>query len=267
MLPEFLINWDSFLKIPGFTMAYATGLIIVVAIAFAFSAHSVGRILKQWKELFGGHVGKTEKMKSRRELSVGIALFLFGFAAVGWGRWYFIQTAILEKSILQGGGLDVTDILQFAGAMLGNVIVYLLGLLWSFLKHDAMPEFSELRTEVDTLEARRLRLFERFLTSRNQQHIQKAQRALEKLSQQEQLQRKQLDRYNEARQLFGVLRRKDEEIVAVLNEYKVRLVKRVKASKSSLRFRVEDIRVAELEAESFLTVDQFSALPLQLPYL
>jgi hypothetical protein len=42
MLPEFLINWDSFLKIPGFTEAYATGLMLVVAIAFGFSAHSVG---------------------------------------------------------------------------------------------------------------------------------------------------------------------------------------------------------------------------------
>src|SRR5262249_38236503 len=42
MLPEFLINWDSFLKIPGFTPAYATGLMLVVAVAFGFSAHSMG---------------------------------------------------------------------------------------------------------------------------------------------------------------------------------------------------------------------------------
>ena len=69
MLPEFLINWDSFLKIPGFTPAYATGLMLVVAIAFGFSAHSVGRIIKQWKELFGGHVEFTERRKARQGIN------------------------------------------------------------------------------------------------------------------------------------------------------------------------------------------------------
>ena len=91
MLPEFLINWDSFLKIPGFTPAYATGLMLVVAVAFGFSAHSMGRIIKQWKELFGGHVEFTERRKATRELIVGALLFLIAITAVGWGRWFFIQ--------------------------------------------------------------------------------------------------------------------------------------------------------------------------------
>jgi len=101
MLTEFLINWHSFLKIPGFTPAYATGLMLVIAVAFGFSAHSVGRIIKQWKELFGGHVEFTERRKAKRELIVGTLLFLIAITAVGWGRWFFIQGAILEKTILR----------------------------------------------------------------------------------------------------------------------------------------------------------------------
>ena len=174
ILPEFLINWDSFLKIPGFTPAYATGLMLVVAVAFGFSAHSIGRITKQWKELFGGHVEFTERRKALRELIAGTLLFLIAITAVGWGRWFFIQGAILEKTILRGGGFEFSDLVQFVGAMLGNVLVYLLGLLWSFVKHDSIPEFSEVRYELTKVQRKLIAAFNKYLTRRNQQHFQKA---------------------------------------------------------------------------------------------
>jgi hypothetical protein len=198
---------------------------------------------------------------------VGIALFLLGIAAVGWGRWYFIQGVILEKLILQGRGLEWTDIFQFTGAMLGNVIVYLLGVWWSFAKHDSVPEFSELRHRLEELETRKLHLFERLLTSRNQQHILNAQHIVDQLRNRESAQQKGLDGYNTARQSFAGIQRKDTEVVAMLNDYKLRLIKRIKNGKASPRFRIEDIQQAELEAERFLSVDQFSGSPLKLPCL
>ena len=208
MLPEFLINWDSFLKIPGFTPAYATGLMLVVAVAFGFSAHSIGRITKQWKELFGGHVDFTERRKALRELIVGILLFLIAITAVGWGRWFFIQGAILEKIILRGGGLEFSDLVQFVGAMLGNVLVYLLGLLWSFAHHDSIPEFCESRYELSKVQRKLIVAYNKYLTRRNQQHFQRAIKDRTQAQRIEDNQRK-LDGYAQARQQFARLKNKD----------------------------------------------------------
>lgn len=266
MLPEFLINWDSFLKIPGFTQAYATGLILVVAIAFAFSAHSIGRVTKQWKELFGGHIDFTERKKTQRELIVGTSLFLLGLAAVGWGRWFFIQGAILEKSILRGGGLEFEDFLQFGGAMLGNILVYLLGVLWSFMKHDSVPEFSELRFELEKTQGRLIEAFNKFLTRRNQQHIQKAQKNKVQAERVDQSQKK-LDGYPLARLQFAKLKNKDAEVLALLREYRNLLIATLKAASDPRTLQIEDVRVAELSTLIRLTPDQYSASQLEMRYL
>jgi hypothetical protein len=267
MCPEFLINWDSFLKIPWFTPAYATGLILVVAIGFAFSAHSVGKILKQWKELFGGHVAHTEKMRSVRELTIALILLCLGMAAVAVGRWFFILPSIQEKEMLQGGGLDTTDIIQFGGVMLGNFIVYLLGVLWSFYKHDAVPGFSELREQVERLEKRELNLFERDLTKRNQRHIQQAQKLLEQLNRVEAAQKQQLQGYDVARELFGKLKHKDEQVVALLLEYRNRLIGKAKSMKPARWFSYDDIAKIDVDMEMKLSPDQYAAIPVGLRYL
>ncbi len=266
MLPEFLINWDSFLKIPGFTPAYATGLILVVAIAFGFSAHSLGRIIKQWKELFGGHVEFTERKKARRELIVGTLLFLISITAVGWGRWFFIQGAILEKTILRGGGLEFDDLVQFVGAMLGNILVYLLGLLWSFLKHDSIPEFSELRYELTKVQKKLIDAFNKYLTRRNQQHMQKADKDRGQLQRVEDAQKKQ-EGYAQARQYFARFKNKDAEVIALMKEYRNRLLAKVKSDPNPRFLQIDDVRATEMETLIRLSPDQYASIPLEVRYL
>jgi hypothetical protein len=265
MLPEFLINWDSFLKIPGFTEAYATGLMLVVAIAFGFSAHSVGRIIKQWKELFGGHVEFTERRKATRELIVGALLFLLAITAVGWGRWFFIQGAILEKTILRGGGLEFADVVQFVGAMLGNILVYLLGPLWSFVKHDSIPDFSELRYELTKVQTKLIAAFNKYLTRRNQQHLQKAQKDITQAQRFEDSQKKR-EGYPQARQQFSRLKNKDSEVRALFMEYRNRLLTKLKSDPLQKSFQVDDVRVAEMDILIKLTPDQYASVPIELRY-
>lgn len=266
MLPELLINWDSFLKIPGFTPAYATGLIVVVAIAFAFSAHSLGRIVKQWKELFGGHVELTERRKTTRELVVGLLLFALGITAVAWGRWFFIQGALLEKVILHGGGLEFSDWLNFGGAMLGNFMVYLLGFLWSLVKHDSVPEFSETRHELSQFQQRLIAAFDKHLTKRNQQHFQKAARRQQEAVRGEEAQRNKLDNYSRMREAFISLRDKDAQVIALLREYKTRLLSQIRASKNQCWFHIDDVRVAEMETTIRMSPDQYAAITIELRY-
>lgn len=265
MLPEFLINWDSFLKIPGFTPAYATGLMLVVAVAFGFSAHSVGRIIKQWKELFGGHVEFTERRKAKRELIVGTSLFLIAITAVGWGRWFFIQGAILEKTILRGGGLEFSDLVQFIGAMLGNILVYLLGLLWSFVKHDSIPGFSEVRYELTKVQTKLIAAFNKYLTSRNQQHLQRAQKDITQAQRVEDSQKKR-EGYPQARQQFSRLKNKDSEVRALLMEYRNRLLTKLKSDQLQKSLQVDDVRVAEMDTLIKLTPDQYASVPIELRY-
>jgi hypothetical protein len=266
MLPEFLINWDSFLKIPGFTPAYATGLILVVAIAFGFSAHSMGRIIKQWKELFGGHVEFTERRKARRELVVGALLFLIAITAVGWGRWFFIQGAILEKTILRGGGLEFDDLVQFVGAMLGNVLVYLLGFLWSFVKHDSIPDFSEVRFDLMKVQRKLIEAFNKYLTRRNQQHLQKAEKDRTQSQRIEDSQKK-LEGYAQARQQFAKLKNKDAEVLALFKEYRNRLLTKLKSDPSPKVLQIDDVRAAEMETLIKLTPDEYASVPLELRYI
>lgn len=266
MLPEFLINWDSFLKIPGFTPAYATGLILVVAIAFGFSAHSIGRIIKQWKELFGGHVEFTERRKALRELIVGTLLFLIAVTAVGWGRWFFIQGAILEKTILRGGGLEFADLVQFVGAMLGNILVYLLGLLWSFVKHDSIPEFSEIRYELMKVQRKLIDAFNKYLTRRNQQHFQRAQKDKVQVQRVEENQKK-IEGYQRARQQFARLKNKDSEVLALFKEYRNRLIGRLKSDSNRKSLQIDDVRAAEMETLQKLTPDQYASIPLEVRYI
>lgn len=265
MLPEFLINWDSFLKIPGFTPAYATGLMLVVAVAFGFSAHSIGRISKQWKELFGGHVEFTERRKALRELIVGILLFLIAVTAVGWGRWFFIQGAILEKTILRGGGLEFSDVVQFVGAMLGNMLVYLLGLLWSFVKHNSIPEFSEVRYELTKVQRKLIAAHNKYLTRRNQQHFQKAVKDRTQAQRIEDNQ-KRLDGYSQAREQFARLKNKDAEVLALFLEYRNRLRTKLNADPNKKVLQIDDARVAEIEPLIRLTPDQYASVPLELRY-
>jgi hypothetical protein len=265
MLPEFLINWDSFLKIPGFTPAYATGLMLVVAVAFGFSAHSMGRIIKQWKELFGGHVEFTERRKAKRELIVASLLFLIAITAVGWGRWFFIQGAILEKTILRGGGLEFSDLVQFVGAMLGNVLVYLIGVLWSFFRHDSIPDFSELRYELMKVQKKLIAAFNKYLTRRNQQHLQRAQKDIIQAQRIEDSQKKR-DGYLQARQQFSRLKNKDSEVRALLMEYRNRLLTRLKSDHLQKSLQVDDVRVAEIDILIKLTPDQYASVPIELRY-
>ena len=127
---EGLINFESFLSISGFTPALSTGSFLVASTAYAVSAHLVGMTFRQWRERLGGAVSGTEKMKNRFVLSLAIILFSLSFAFVIYARWSLFQDIILRKSQTTGEEIGTEEILRFAGTLLGNVIVYVIGIIW-----------------------------------------------------------------------------------------------------------------------------------------
>jgi hypothetical protein len=118
MVPEFMINWESFLKIPVLmnTPALVLGSVLLVAAFFAFSSDRIGMISKQRQDRFGGGVSATDRRKSWWEIGVGLTLFFIGMGIVFWGRYMLITDILREKAILKGEGFGSEEILLFGGA-------------------------------------------------------------------------------------------------------------------------------------------------------
>ena len=150
--------------------------------------------------------------------------------------------------------------------MLGNFMVYLLGFLWSLVKHDSVPEFSEKRYELSRFQQRLLAAFDKHLTRRNQQHFQKAAKRLQEVTKVEEAQRNKLENHGQMRETFASLRDKDAQVTALLKEYKTRLLSQIKKSKNECWFQVDDVRVAEMRTTIRLSPDQYSAVPIELRY-
>ena len=162
--------------------------------------------------------------------------------------------------------MEIADFLQFGGAMLGNFIVYLLGLLWSLVKHDSMPGFSEARYELSRVQKKLLAAFDKHLTRRNQQHFQSAARQQQVTARLEESQCTQLEGYRKAREQFLLIKDRDGQVVALLREYKTRLISQIKAKKAIHWFHVDDVRIAEMTSTIKLSPDQYAAVPLELRY-
>jgi hypothetical protein len=93
MIPEFLINWESFGKIPVLlnTPALVLGSVTLVASFFAVSSHILGTLWKQRQDRFGGGISATERKKSRLELILAFFLFFLGMGIVVWGRYLLMS--------------------------------------------------------------------------------------------------------------------------------------------------------------------------------
>jgi hypothetical protein len=150
--------------------------------------------------------------------------------------------------------------------MLGNVLVYLLGLLWSLLKHDSIPEFAELRYELARAQKKLVAAFEKYLTRRNQQHFQKALKDKSQTERFEESQKK-LEGYPQARQHFTKLKNKDAEVLALFKEYRNRLLAKLKADPNPRSLQVDDVRIAEFETLLRMSADQYASVPLEMRYL
>ena len=112
-------------------------------------------MLKQWRERLGGGISRTERRKNAA-LFFGIAfpLFFLAFAYVVYARWALLSDVMLRKSQMTGEDVGVWELVLFAGTLIGNIIVYVMGIGWSYSRHDAIPGFSELRRRVELLQGK-----------------------------------------------------------------------------------------------------------------
>lgn len=260
---EALINWEAFLKIPNFTPLFATGLVILVAIAFMWSSHIVGRITKQRRELFGGYVARTDRWSAGQELSFGIVLFLLGVGAVAWGRWFFLSEVMMRRHAL-GETSALSDYFEFGGSILGNLIVYFIGVVWAYWRHDAIPGFAESRRQLEKLQAKQVAIFRKLLEDRTQRHILNERRKQEELSRRDQGQRTELRNYAQLRLNADFILQKDAQVIAVLTEYRSRLVDAQRKNEKSCDFIRENMLLGSISTEERISGDTYLAEPIRL---
>jgi hypothetical protein len=107
--------------------------------------------------------------------------------------------------------------------------------------------------------------FNKYLTRRNQQHFQKAEKDRTQIQRVEDSQKKK-ESYSRARQQFARLKNKDSEVRALLMEYRNRLLTKMKADPNQKYLQIDDVRVAEMETLIRLTPDQYASVPIELRY-
>ena len=133
------------------------------------------------------------------------------------------------SDFLGEGGSSMTAYMQLTGAMLGNIGVYLFGVLWSARNHDPVPGYMELRIEKEALEAQYDRLYTEMVGSRAQGHREKAQKDSSAKRAADRNQQTSSN-YPANRQLFQRLQKKDQEVLSLLGTYRSQLVSTAKRS-------------------------------------
>jgi len=146
------IEW--FINYPFFESNYvpivAIGFTALVAIVVAFASHYHGMLAKQRLELFHQGEKKLKKIDQRLWQLFMFVVLVAALAWVGWERHSYIQQVYGDASLGAGSGggvgIPVERIdpgVKVTQTLIGNMLVWVVGVIWSYLNHDHIPNFSE----------------------------------------------------------------------------------------------------------------------------
>jgi hypothetical protein len=268
IITEYAINWESFFKIPYLqnTPAFVFGTVTLVAIVFVWSSHLVGILIKQGRERLGGQVPWTEKRSTIILLVLAIFAFALSMGLIVWGRVLLVDDIIRESRIRTGETSGVDLLWLYGGAMLGNILVWILGVGWSIWKHDSVPDFVETRAKVLWLERWLDKQYKKYLQRRNRRHRLDAAKEQQHLNHEEMNQAETLVGYHDARELFAKLRQKDQEVVGLLADYKSKLIAKVQNMQPAPMFVGKDVTKVDFDITRVMTVEEYAGLPIDLKY-
>ncbi|MCH8488989.1 MAG: GtrA family protein [Oceanicaulis sp.] len=234
---EVLINFDSFNTLSWSTPFLALGLSVVVAIALALASHWHGTVLRQWNYYFGKRERDENRWAAWRMLALGSLALSVVLASVAYARVSFLADYILLNQQL--GGTDRTSsFMMIAGTLLGNVLVWIVGIFIAWLMHDRNPEFPEKRKALNKVAAQISDLSNNLERERRRE-LQRAEAEfadeLEKLENAERAQ-KAASSYGAARAAFQKFSVQDGRVLAALAAYRAALIR--KASKTETKLLV-----------------------------
>ncbi|GIV03779.1 MAG: hypothetical protein KatS3mg015_2609 [Fimbriimonadales bacterium] len=268
-IPELLMNFTSFIKVDWLNPVLAAGACMAVALMIGFASHIHGRNLCQWEKLFSEHVDEAKRAAEKRLFWVATGGLLIALAFVGYGRYWLLADAMREAMLL--GGSAFTSYLMFAGTILGNVLVYIVGALIVYLMTDPVPGFAEALRELRRQERAYERAYQRDLDRILRQKRAQAEEEIRKRMNREE-KYKTHPNYDRNRQWFEELRAQDDKVAALLSMYRTRLCQTLTKQRPpdggepfELDFDLEEIRNGNV-GPARLTCTQYCGKEIKLRY-
>lgn len=265
-IPEIPLNFQSFLAFYSTVPAIAFVVVIAIAAAIGFSSHIVGTIVKQWGDRFGGDVSRRDKMRSARYFALGVLLFTVSMAMIYFPRSYLFKAA-LERKIVLGEPLTLSDYMGLLVSVGGNFLVWLIGVVVAHMAHSHIPEFGTKQRLLRSLEAKVLAKYEKDLQHRKDKHIGKAQKDITNITQLEARVLRNRPEYAAARAQFEELRKVDNAVLALLEEYRGRLLETLRAKGAKAAFVLDDVNSVTEDKQVRIDGVTYEQIKLRLPYV
>lgn len=259
MVPEFAMNFSSFVKIAG-VPAIAAGLSLVVALAVAIASYMTGVFWKAY-QFYMHPDDQGQRSKGLRLISIAASLLIISLVAVGYARYQTVAEQVQAALIL--GLTPPNAFAQTAGLLAGNLIVFAIGAAVTYLAHDEDPEyakkaeiFQRLRTRCEA--ARRGQLVPKL------DGIDAGFREDEKRLKRKAAQMLTQSDYADIAHDAGRIASKDTEVIGLLRDYRSRLADRLSTHDPDFRFTGATVdRYAGNTAET-ISLNDFCARPLHL---
>ncbi|MBY9068223.1 toll/interleukin-1 receptor domain-containing protein [Hyphomonas sp. WL0036] len=236
MLPQALLNFEIFRQVPFIgSNLQALGVTILVGVGLSVAANLVGRFVRQ----FNFYTRTDNNYVGWPLWVLGTLLLALTLSIVGYARYYY-SISTVEQSVIQGWTLS-NLILQVASFLMGNIVVFFLGVGINFMLYDKNPEFADaarkLRMRAKQFEKARHSAIIIPLTEADKAHDDREKAAINA-----ELQMRMHPDYKRISALIAAIEAKDRVIQTVLVEYKSRLSKLVQQSQSKVRYEKYDLR-------------------------
>lgn len=231
MIPEFFMNYSSFLKLAG-VPAIAAGLSLVVALAVAVSSYMTGVFLKAY-HFYMRPDDDEWRSKGIRMIAIAIALLLISLTAVGYARYSTVLAQIEAALVL---GLTPPNVIaQTAGLLAGNLIVFAVGAAFTYLQHDENPDYAQKAEKYHVMKGEMEALYRKQLSVKLEDIDRKHKRSIDELARKSGQMRTQPENVDIAHDA-GQITSKDAEVVGLLRAYQNHLVDRICARDPDFRF-------------------------------
>ena len=181
-----------------------------------------------------------------------------------FSRSYLVADAIARSNALGEEGASAVSI--YGLALIMNVFVYAIGLAWSVVFHDPVPEFLEERFRLDKLRDILRKRYQALLEAKQQQRIEEARRAREQAERREADQIKNLKNYGNHRARFEEVRKLDARVLALLESYRSGLLGAARRHDLQTRFVYEDLASGSVDTKRELDGDGYMRQRLHLGY-
>lgn len=174
-------------------------------------------------------------------------------------RYFYILPKIEQASLI---GIDPPSLIGSLAFMIaGNVIVYLVGATWAYVTHDEIPDFPSVKRKADAKRAEYDRAFRREVADEVNRLEHKAAAEEDKLRKRA-IAQEVSPQHVANRKLFQLVRNKDEEVAAILRDYRTRLSR----NHPRVRYLYPDREVMTQDRNVELSAGEWAARDLPLKY-